>query len=117
MMGGDEETLASRVRRRNAHGSVWMEDWKDLEPDDWPVLLAGNGASRAVSDAFAYDSVLAAADLDHDDVELFDHLGTLNFEEVLRSLDFARIVHEQLGGDPGDVQGRREAVRHALARR
>jgi hypothetical protein len=91
-----------------------LEDWQDLEEDDWPLLLAGNGASRAVSDAFAYDSLLAAANLDPDDVELFDHLGTSNFEEVLRSLDFARIVHEQLGGDPADVQDRREVVRHAL---
>ena len=96
-------------------GQFRLEDWADLsEEDDWPVLLAGNGASRAVSNAFAYDSLLAAANLDPDDVDLFDHLGTSNFEEVLRSLDFAKIVHEQLGGDPDDVHDRREVVRHAL---
>lgn len=92
-----------------------LDDWGDLgDDDDWPVLLAGNGASRAVSDAFAYDSLLAAADLDLDDIELFEHLDTSNFEEVLRSMDFATVVHEQLGGDPDDVQDRRELIRDAL---
>jgi len=96
-------------------GQFGLDDWDDLGDDaDWPVLLAGNGASRAVSDVFAYDSLLAAANLGPDDVELFDHLDTSNFEEVLRSLDFASVVHEQLGGDPDDLQDRREAVRHAL---
>lgn len=97
-------------------GQFGLEDWSDLSDDDWPALLAGNGVSRAVADVFAYDSLLAAANLDADDVQLFDHLGTSNFEEVLRSLDFARIVHGQLGGVLEDVEERREAIRHALVK-
>jgi hypothetical protein len=92
-----------------------LHDWHEVPVGPgWPVLLAGNGASRAVSSAFAYDSLLDAADLEADDQALFNHLGTSNFEEVLRALDFAILVQQQLGYDPTPVGDRRQLIQNAL---
>jgi hypothetical protein len=96
-------------------GMFGLPDWQDILPGTgWPVLLAGNGASRVVSNAFAYGSLLEAANLGVDDRALFDQLGTSNFEEVLRALDFAALVQQQLGIDPGPVLGRRQTIQNAL---
>jgi hypothetical protein len=96
-------------------GQFGLMDWDDAcAAGDWPVLLAGNGASRAVSARFAYDSLFDAADLGADDRALFAELATTNFEEVLKALDFASLLHQQLGLDPAVVEARREAVRQAL---
>lgn len=96
-------------------GMFGLQDWHEVPVGPgWPVLLAGNGASRAVSSAFAYDSLLDAAGLDAVDQALFDHLRTSNFEEVLRALDFAIVVQQQLGYDQTPVADRRQLIQNAL---
>lgn len=96
-------------------GQFGLDDWADVAATgDWPVLLAGNGASRVVSDLFAYPSLLAVADLDPDDRDLFEDIGTTNFEEVLRALAISVVVCQQLGHDVAELNGRINSVRHAL---
>lgn len=92
-----------------------LEDWPDVADDqDWPLLLLGNGASRAVSDKFAYDSLYVEAPLTDEDRELFDALGTTNFEEVLDHLRTAELVCEQLGHASDEVSERYSSIQEAL---
>jgi hypothetical protein len=100
-------------------GQFGLDDWQDVPAGaGWPVLLAGNGASRAVSSAFAYDSLIDAAVqaalLDENDLALFAQLGTTNFEEVLRAVDFASVMLQQLNHDHTAVLQRRQTIQHAL---
>lgn len=58
---------------------------------EWPTLLLGNGASRAMSGLFEYKSLYGVAPLSADDKLLFDALNTRDFEEVLEHLRVARL--------------------------
>lgn len=92
-----------------------LEGWSDISDDqEWPLLLLGNGASRAVSDRFAYDSLYLEAPLTNEDRELFDALGTTNFEEVLNHLRTAELVCEQLGHASNEVSDRYSSIQEAL---
>jgi hypothetical protein len=95
-------------------GAFGLDDWIDIDDGDWPTLLVGNGASRAVSSKFAYDSLYASAPLTQDDSDLFEALGTTNFEEVLNHLRTASLVCDQLGHASSDVDDRYESIRDAL---
>lgn len=95
-------------------GVYGLEDWEDIDDGDWPTLLVGNGASRAVSTKFAYDSLYAIAPLAQDDLDLFGALGTTNFEEVLNHLRTASLVCDQLGHASTDVDHRYDSIRDAL---
>jgi hypothetical protein len=69
----------------------------------WTGILLGNGVSRAISDGFAYDSLFAVAQslsvanplLTHE-IEIFNQLGTTNFELVLSALNQARQINRIL---------------------
>jgi hypothetical protein len=96
-------------------GRFGLSDWDEVEAEHkWPILLAGNGASQAVSNKFAYYSLFAEAELSGADRGLFAKLDTTNFEDVLRSLDISQVVCEQLGHDYREVQNRYETVRGVL---
>lgn len=95
-------------------GAFGLEDWEDIDDGDWPTLLVGNGASRAVSMKFAYESLYAIAPLTQDDRDLFDALGTTNFEEILNHLRTASLVCDQLGHASTDVDDRYDSIRDAL---
>lgn len=95
-------------------GAFGLEDWDDIDDGDWPTLLVGNGASCAVSSKFAYVSLYAVAPLTQDDRDLFDALGTTNFEEVLNHLRTASLICNQLGHTSGDVDDRYASIRDAL---
>lgn len=96
-------------------GAYGLADWAAVEgASDWPILLAGNGGSRAVSSSFAYPSLFDVANLTITDRAVFDELQTKNFEEVLRTLQLAAFVARQVGHDPTPIAARYEAVRHAL---
>lgn len=94
-----------------AHG---LDDWDDVDDDDWPTLLIGNGGSIAVSAAFNYTSLYQIAPLTQDDRDLFVALNTENFEEVLNHLRTASMVCEQLGHTSADVDARYNSIRDAL---
>lgn len=95
-------------------GAFGLDDWDDIADDNWPTLLIGNGASRAVSAKFAYDSLYAVAPLTQDDRDLFNALGTKNFEEVLNHLRTPSLVCAQLGHASADVDVRYASIRDAL---
>lgn len=95
-------------------GAFGLDDWDDVDDGDWPTLLLGNGASRAVSSKFAYGSLFSVAPLTRDDRDLFDALDTTNFEEVLSHLRTASLVCGQLGHPASEVDDRYESIRDAL---
>ncbi len=95
-------------------GSFGLDDWDDIADRDWPTLLVGNGASRSVSPKFAYDSLFDVGPLSDHDRELFEALGTTNFEEVLNHLRTASLVCDQLGHASSDVAARYDSIRDAL---
>src|SRR5688572_12623211 len=98
-------------------GQFGLADWAEVSDGaEWPVLLAGNGASRPVSPVFDYGSLFEAANLSDNDRGVFDELSTVNFEEVLRSLDIAAFISLQEGHDTDSIAQRHEAVRNALVR-
>jgi hypothetical protein len=81
-----------------------LVEWDELSSQDWKNLLIGNGFSKNIWEKFGYGTLyeLAKSDavdtpLSDKEVALFDHLGSSNFEDVLRILYHAKIVDEQLG--------------------
>ena len=79
-------------------------EWDELSSQDWKNLLIGNGFSINIWEKFGYGKLydLAKSDvvdapLSEKEIALFDHLGSSNFEDVLRILYHAKIVDEQLG--------------------
>lgn len=81
-----------------------LEDWNDLRAEvAYSGLLIGNGASRAIWEGFAYESLYELArsgkqrySLTPDDIALFEKLETQNFERVLAALATTRQVGEAL---------------------
>lgn len=75
-------------------------DYKDVDPAAKRNLLLGNGFSRSLHDGFKYGSLkqeAEAAGLIGDEVrQLFDRLGTVDFEMVLSRLLEAKLVNEVL---------------------
>jgi hypothetical protein len=85
-------------------------------------LLLGNGASRAVWDSFAYDSLYNIAltenqthPLSTEDAALFEALSTRNFESVLAGLATTRRVATALGLDIPIVSHRYASIQSAVA--
>lgn len=87
----------------------------------WSALLVGNGASRAVWDGFAYQSLYSkacgngiASPLGDAEQAVFDWARTSNFELVLQSLATARAVCQALGIDAQQITPRYDRIRRAL---
>ncbi len=96
-------------------GRFGLEDWDAVASErPYPVLLIGNGASRAVSARFSYDSLFDAAPLSPEDKAIFDSLRTRDFEEVLDHIRVARLICEQVGHDADDIADRYSSIRGAL---
>jgi hypothetical protein len=97
-------------------------DWPTLkERTDWTGLLVGNGASIAVWEQFAYDSIFERAQssiVDHpleaEDKDIFDAFDTTNFEQVLAALKTSSLVLGVLGRDADFLRARYESVQNAL---
>jgi Domain of unknown function (DUF4917) len=92
-------------------GKFGLADWQG-KPGR--ALLLGNGSSVAISSRFRYGSLLDAAGLTKDDLALFDHLRTVDFEEVLHCLHAARFVVGQTGGAPQPIADRYSELRQKL---
>lgn len=93
-------------------------EWEAIADDFTDVLCLGNGASIALAEEFSYRSLLEEArkqeliteDLD----ELFEYLGTEDFELVLNLLWHAVHVNRALDISEDRTEEAYEAVRHAL---
>lgn len=60
-----------------------------MADEDWALLL-GNGFSRAYNDEiFSYDALRQGATLSERLDQVFDTVGTTDFEQVMRRLDQA----------------------------
>jgi hypothetical protein len=81
-------------------------------------LLLGNGASRAVSEEFSYDSLFEEARardfLTEAVQEVFNSFGVNDFELILRRLWQAKLVNEALDLHCGELEDAYVNVREAL---
>lgn len=96
-----------------------LAKWEEVAAvrDDWRALLLGNGLSRSVWNGFGYPSLFdKAADLTVPDRNLFESLGTRNFERVLGELASAIRMAEALSQDPTPYFDRYKSVQVALGR-
>jgi hypothetical protein len=118
---GDVVTQKDPQMSRGGSGLLSYEEaTKDFH--DRPAILLGNGASRAVWEKFAYNSLFDLAcqpsrdnHLTSEDVDLFQAMdSTTNFELVLSSLAVARRVNGLLGIETGKIERRYNSVRLAL---
>jgi len=97
--------------------------WNELSELEWKSLLLGNGFSINVWHRFGYGTLFEVAQRDDignqlnaQSLALFDHVGSSNFEDVLRILYHAKLVDEQLGGpQEGAILALYEGVKNALA--
>lgn len=78
--------------------------WSDIAGRFNDVLLIGNGASRAVTESFKYESLLGIAEalgegraLSPADREVFEYLNETDFERVLAEIDRAAALAELAG--------------------
>jgi hypothetical protein len=87
----------------------------------WSGILIGNGASRAVSSGFAYQSLFTVAQnppvpnpLSAQAISIFTAMNTTNFEQVLSALISAGMVNTILGLDTAPVDLTYHNIRQAL---
>ncbi|MGZ4307903.1 MAG: DUF4917 family protein [Gaiellaceae bacterium] len=100
-----------------------LHDWDAIRATDvqWRGLLLGNGASIAVAESFAYSSLYEVSQdpglahpLPGPSLELFEQLGTKNFEFVLGSLRLAARVCEATGVEASLFPNLYEEIQLAL---
>lgn len=84
--------------------------WDEISESEWKNLLLGNGFSINIWSRFGYGTLFEVArreDIDHQlneqTLALFEHVGSTNFEDVLRILYHAKLVDEQFGS-PQDAE-------------
>jgi hypothetical protein len=108
-------------RFNNIDGQLY--DWSKLNNGDfhWDSILIGNGASINVWDKFNYRGVFQHATssisknpLTAADMKLFNSLSTHNFEQVLSSLNTARIINDALGLNYRRVTHRYRSIKQSL---
>ncbi|MGE7956690.1 DUF4917 family protein [Pseudomonas sp. NPDC089530] len=98
-----------------------LEDWNALRANT-PIagLLIGNGASRAVWEDFAYDSLFENArsveekPLSPSELSVFDALQTQSFEQVLGALKTTSRVNKALAVSSAAPRNRYYAIKEAL---
>jgi hypothetical protein len=96
-----------------------LSSWGEVAPRArWRALLFGNGLSQGVWPGFGYASLYEQARrggrLDHRDLDLFDQLGTTNFEVVLAALSAARTALRAIRSDPRMVEDHYRRLQRAL---
>lgn len=100
-----------------------LSAWQDIPKcNKRGGILIGNGASIAIWNKFAYQSLYELAKsnsttprLAGDDVELFDKMNTCIFERVLASLSTTRTVLEALKINEPKIEERYKSIQEALA--
>lgn len=114
--------LPTRTYRSNRTDG-FLYNWSDINNDDfeWSSILIGNGSSINVWDNFGYTSIYdhAAAKsstnpLTPADSNLFGALNTHNFEQVLSSLNTAKIINQALGLGYAKITQRYDSIKASL---
>jgi hypothetical protein len=100
---------------RRIRSTAGLVQWAGLSQQNWSTLLTGNGASINIWKDFAYPQLKAKAQLDPAAIQLFQDLGTTDFEAVLESLWHAERVMAALSRSPRQVTELYESVQRELA--
>jgi len=97
-----------------------LHDWEDIADNFNDTLVLGNGASMAVHHNFGYNSLREVAVkkgyITPAVQEVFDHLGTMDFELVLNMLWHAEHVNRALGVEEHTTKRAYDEVQEALVR-
>ncbi|KAF6696959.1 DUF4917 family protein [Pseudomonas sp. EKM23D] len=98
-----------------------LEDWSALRSThDFSAILIGNGASRAIWEDFAYDSLFENArtveekPLSASELSVFDALQTRSFEQALGALKTTSRVNKALAVSSAAPRNRYYAIKEAL---
>ncbi|WP_339529123.1 DUF4917 family protein [Pseudomonas mucidolens] len=98
-----------------------LEDWNALRGSiAFAAILIGNGASRAVWEDFAYDSLFENArtveekPLGASELSVFDAMQTRSFEQVLGALKTTSRVNKALAVSSAAPRNRYYAIKEAL---
>lgn len=92
-----------------------LTDWPDVEGlSDWPTLLLGNGASINIWSGFSYDRLFDQATLSAPAREVFNEMGTTNFESVLEAVMHAQVVLAAMSKGTSAVDSLYDEVRDSL---
>ncbi|MCF4992025.1 DUF4917 family protein, partial [Pseudomonas gessardii] len=98
-----------------------LEDWNALRNSiAFDAILIGNGASRAVWQDFAYDSLFENArtveekPLSASELSVFDAMQTRSFEQVLGALKTTSRVNKALAVSSAAPRNRYYAIKEAL---
>tara|TARA_R110002111_G_scaffold261268_1_gene333906 strand:+ start:3676 stop:4698 length:1023 start_codon:yes stop_codon:yes gene_type:complete len=83
-------------------------------PHERPSLLVGNGASIAVSDRFGYSTLRNEATLTDLAAQLFETVGTSDFELVLHRLGTGLMINRVCGLDTQVINEAYEQIKAAL---
>jgi hypothetical protein len=92
-------------------------NWADIRKERWNSLLLGNGASIAIHNAFAYQTLHSVADQEKllaTTAPIFTELGTTDFEHVLLACWYAERVNGALGTPSTNISKAYAEVRKAL---
>lgn len=97
-----------------------IEDWSKIADDFTEGLVLGNGASIALYQRFAYQSLLEEARsrqfIEQDVQSIFDHFHTKDFEHVLRMLWHTSRINRALKIEDAKTQKAYKSLRTALVR-
>jgi hypothetical protein len=96
---------------------IEIKSWGDLSEESWSSLILGNGASIAIHENFAYSalhSVAAEMELLPTTTQVFEQLGTTDFEHVLLGCWYAERVNTALGSPSPAISNAYSEVRTAL---
>lgn len=99
-----------------------LVEWDELSELGLRNLLLGNGFSINIWSRFGYGTLFEIAqrkDIDHQltaqTLALFEHVGSANFEDVLKILYHAQLVDEQLGNPQGaEITALYKSTKNAL---
>ena len=87
---------------------------RDTPPHERPSLLVGNGASIAVSNRFGYSALRDEATLTDLAAQLFETVGTSDFELVLHRLGISLKINESCGLETEVIEHVYEQIKAAL---
>lgn len=74
-----------------------VKEWSSLKLSSEPVLLLGNGASRAIdNDSFNYTSLYSRAKLSQESKRVFQLVGDSDFEKALHRLEITKETNRAL---------------------
>ena len=94
-----------------------VKEWSSIKLSGEPILLLGNGASRAIDDeAFDYKSLLNRAKLSTESQSVFELVGNSDFEQVLLRLEITKETNRALKLADKITAKHIEEIRNGLVR-